>query len=225
MNRNIKNIRAVAKNLVDIEIKSTSIDFIVSHPFTNNIIVGVKGSFINILEEPERWRKYLKERIEKASITEILYLMIPPYRLLFIEIISEALSDKEVGELLAEFWQGIEDISGDANVSGKSLVKLLQRADKTTLMDSDELEKYNSLPDIVTLYRGVTGYNKKRVKAMSWTDNKEQALWFANRFQSKEKELWTIKVPKSQILACFSYENEFIVDLYSKRIKRTVEVL
>ena len=225
LNPRIKDIRAVAQGLLDIEVKRTDIDFIVSHPFTNSIFVGVKGEFVNVLEEPDKWKKFTSEKIKEADLLDLLLMIIPPYQLLFINLIESALSDKELGELIDACWQGVEDISGDVNVSGKDLVKLLKRADKSTLMEQDELDKFNSLPDVIILYRGVTTYNKNRKKAMSWTDDKEKALWFANRFKSDEKELWTITVPKSQILACFNYENEFIVDMFSTKIKVNVEVL
>lgn len=49
-------------------------------------------------------------------------------------------------------------------------------------MTEDEIETLRSLPETVSVYRGVTSYNAGKVKALSWTLDQKVAQWFANRF-------------------------------------------
>ena len=106
---------------------------------------------------------------------------------------------------------------------------MFKRADKETLMDANEVAFLNSLPDTVTLYRGVTKINHTRYKALSWTVDYETVAWFANRYRNYEPEggiheVWTVTVPKERILASFTEdgkdnEGEVIVNLYGEKIE------
>ena len=83
-------------------------------------------------------------------------------------------------------------------------------------MDEEELQEYSNLGDVVVIYRGVTEYNNKQIKAMSWTLNKDTAKWFANRFNQKGY-VYQAKINKKDILAFCDRRNEkeLIVD-YTK---------
>ena len=92
-------------------------------------------------------------------------------------------------------------------------------------MNEEELLVYESLPEEVTVYRGVTSYNRKKEKALSWTLDYEKAVWFANRFSTGTGEVWTMTVPKKRILYYFDgcNEQEAIVDLYRFKGKKEVQ--
>lgn len=223
-------VKRIAKALLDLPLQETKINFVVTHPFTNNPVTAIKEeNEIKMLDlrNPEDfkvWQEKIKIEIDKAKNTsDILLLMNKPYWLFFLSLSYEYISEKELGEVLGGFWSQVENISVDANVTSKDLVKMFGRADKETLMESDELERYNKLPDTITLYRGVTGYNSAMKQAMSWTDDMNQALWFMNRFNSTGKELWTIEAPKEAVIACFNGEREYIVDLKKVKTKMKVE--
>lgn len=148
-----------------------------------------------------------------------------PYILTFISYIESMLSDEELGMILGTFWTAIENITGDSNVNGMEIVKWFKRADKKSLMNEEELLVYESLPEEVTVYRGVTSYNRKKEKALSWTLDYEKAVWFANRFSTGTGEVWTMTVPKKRILCYFDgcNEQEAIVDLYRFKGKKEVQ--
>ena len=80
-------------------------------------------------------------------------------------------------------------------------------------MDEDELEFFDSLPDTVTIYRGVTSYNNKKLKVLSWTVDPEVAKWFADRYQ-QHGQVYAATISKKHILAYFGgrHEAEVIVD-------------
>lgn len=228
----LKYIKKQALLLLGLPIEEPRILGIVSHPFASSIVDGVTVNgeiqIVNLTDENDLkiWREQLTNIIEsKTSLFSLFSMIRKPYRLFFLDLIQDEITKNELGELLNDFWSTVENISTDVNVSSKDLIKLFKKADKSSLMDSEEIATYNALPKVVTLYRGVTGYNKENKKALSWTSDKEQALWFANRFQNEERELWTIHVPREKVLACYKYENEHIVDLCSGDTNIEIEVV
>ena len=65
-------------------------------------------------------------------------------------------------------------------------------------MDESEIQLLNSLPELVTIYRGcVKGLNED---GLSWTLDKAKAKFFANRF-SKDGIILEREIPKSDIIA------------------------
>lgn len=238
---NLNVIKQKAIRLLGVPLQQTSIPFIVSHPFASSVMFFVKRREVeelvaeipdleipeseecntpelifNIFEYPNLWRAILKKQILKQNeLARLIFLINKPYQLFFFSLIKNDISSQELGTLLGTFWQSVENISTDCNVASEELIRLFQKSDKSSIMNKNEFKKYCSLPDEVILWRGVTDYNIKNEKALSWTDNKDTALWFANRFPSENSELWEIKIPKEQVLACFDYENEYIVDMCS----------
>lgn len=187
----ISKIREMAKFFADIPIYDTRVGGVASHPFTNTWITGIydkdrKLIFVDLRKEDEqaKWREQIKATIEESDLRGICLMLNKPYILTFISYIESMLSDEELGMILGTFWTAIENITGDSNVNGMEIVKWFKRADKKSLMNEEELLVYESLPEEVTVYRGVTSYNRKKEKALSWTLDYEKAVWFANRFST-----------------------------------------
>lgn len=187
----ISKIREMAKFFADIPIYDTRVGGVASHPFTNTWITGIydkdrKLTFVDLRKEDEqaKWREQIKATIEESDLRGICLMLNKPYILTFISYIESMLSDEELGMILGTFWTAIENITGDNNVNGMEIVKWFKRADKKSLMNEEELLVYESLPEEVTVYRGVTSYNRKKEKALSWTLDYEKAVWFANRFST-----------------------------------------
>ena len=228
----ISKIREMAKFFADIPIYDTRVGGVASHPFTNTWITGIydkdrKLTFVDLRKEDEqaKWREQIKATIEESDLRGICLMLNKPYILTFISYIESMLSDEELGMILGTFWTAIENITGDSNVNGMEIVKWFKRADKKSLMNEEELLVYESLPEEVTVYRGVTSYNRKKEKALSWTLDYEKAVWFANRFSTGTGEVWTMTVPKKRILSYFDgcNEQEAIVDLYRFKGKKEVQ--
>jgi hypothetical protein len=228
----ISKIREMAKFFADIPIYDTRVGGVASHPFTNTWITGIydkdrKLTFVDLRKEDEqaKWREQIKATIEESDLRGICLMLNKPYILTFISYIESMLSDEELGMILGTFWTAIENITGDSNVNGMEIVKWFKRADKKSLMNEEELLVYESLPEEVTVYRGVTSYNRKKEKALSWTLDYEKAVWFANRFSTGTGEVWTMTAPKKRILCYFDgcNEQEAIVDLYRFKGKKEVQ--
>ena len=106
-----------------------------------------------------------------------------------------------------------EYANNNANVTTNELLEWFLSADKNYLMEQSENDFFNSLPDVVTIYRGVTDYNKGNKKALSWTLSKKTAKWFATRW-NENGYIFEAKINKENIIAYCNKRNEqeIIVD-------------
>lgn len=226
-NTNLEMIKIMAKSFLRLDIAETRVPFVASHPFTSSWIVGLPdGSVVDLhdVETARKWREDVGNLIDKSTLYEIFMMMNTPYILNFLKFVANDMSDEDLGMILGDFWQNIEYISVDNSVTSKQLMALFKRANKNTLMNEDERELFASLPEEVTVYRGVTSYNKRKKKAFSWTTDKGIARWFANRFDTGTGEIWTAVVPKERILCVFNgREKEVIVDMCGYKAQITVE--
>ena len=231
----VKKIKELAKRFVDIPLHDSGFLYFASHPFTNSFVVDIRGEnndlvLVDLKNEQAlaEWRKQLKQQIDTLSNVKDIFLMLnKPYILTFISYIEPMLTDAELGKILSDNWSFIEDITGDCNVNGRKLVKWFSRADKRSLMTEEEWAFYESLPEEVTIYRGVTSHNRRYKMALSWTIDRETAVWFANRFVTRTGEVWEMAIPKERICCFFSRcnEQEVIVNLYGCKNERTVTTL
>lgn len=226
-------VRSMAVKFLYVDIAETKMGFIASHPFTNSWVTSLPkdgerfGEMVDLHNEDsaDRWREHLREQIDRADLLHIFMMMNKPYILNFIKFIEPYLNDSDLGYVLGSWWMMIEQISLDDSITGQDIVEWFTRADKDKLMDEDDRACYNALPEMVTVYRGVTSYNKSRKKAFSWSTSRKTAEWFANRFQTGTGEVWTLTVPRERILCSFEGrgEHEVIVNLYGFNEKPLVE--
>ena len=229
MNSDLEKIREIAISFLYLDINfDERIPFIVHHPFTNSSVGSIKENGklelvdLSIEENKNKWRKQFEQIINESSLTQLFIMMNKPYRLTFLKYIMPYISKEDCGIILNTYWLSIEDISGDKNVSTRDIVKIFKYADKRTLLSENNYEFYKSLPERITLYRGVTNHNKDKKQAMSYTTDIEVARWFAKRFKS-QGEIWKINIPKRKVLSVInSNEKEVIVDT-SKSMK--IEIL
>lgn len=70
-----------------------------------------------------------------------------------------------------------------------------------------EIEWFNSSDDIINIYRGQTNESSDLEEAISWTTDKNKAVWFSDRFNSGGK-VFSAKIKKENILGYISERNE-----------------
>lgn len=166
----------------------------------------------------------MDKRIDKAKNVYAIYAMVnKPYALTFIKYVKDALADNEMAELLADAWVNSECPNMDVDVSKTELVEMFTKADKQYLMSEVERKQLAQLGDKVTVYRGVTSYNAKNVRALSWTTDKEKAKWFAHRFK-ENGIVYTAQIRKAQILAVFASRGESEIVLNPKGLMQLKKV-
>lgn len=222
-NTDLEQVKLVAHALLDVEIQPTEFSpMIVSHPFTNTgnaALPDEQGNFTpaDLLNDPtdlERWRKRVGEQIDKSkSVYQIFMLVNKPYYLTFIKYAACFLSEKDLGQILSDAWIMSEFPNADRNVGTRELLTLFRSVSPEYLMDRRDWQKYQSLEDTVTVYRGVASADKGNIKALSWTLDRNTAEWFAHRF-GKDGTVYTAQIKRDDIYAYFSgrKESEVIVD-------------
>ena len=223
-NTDMDLVKALAKTLLHLEIQPTKFSpVIVSHPFTDTGIIGLpdknkKTKMIDLLRDSEGrddWRVYMTNRIEKSeTVSEILAFVTKPYKLTFISFAEQYLSKDDLSDAIRCSWSSIEIISNDIDVSPSRIRTLLKKCNPLLLMDATEKKEYASLPDVITVYRGVNGLkSQKQIKSFSWSLDKDIAEWFSSRFGG-DSHVYQAEIEKAHVFAYFKGrgEEEIVVD-------------
>lgn len=209
--------KRVALEFLHMPIEENSLSpIVVDHPiFESGYMMNPKTrEMVNILEDDDSLNdiiEAIEERIKQASSYEELFLIIrKAYRFAYFKFISEELNEKEFSRFLSYVWTISENPNQDINVSLEEAVEYFFRANKTYLMTPEERSYLASLPDQVTVYRGVA--KGRNPDGLSWTDSYDTAKWFANRWHSNG-EIRQGVVLKKDILAYFNGrdENELVI--------------
>lgn len=219
---NLDKVKSVAKLFLHLDIATTPYSpAIVKHPFTDSGLTAIRdenGGYqtINLLEEKElkKWRNMIEQIITESDSAYQIYMMITkPYALVFLDHISQYLSNEDFSKILASAWIQSENPHCDPNFTRSKLLGLFKRAEAKYLMDESEFENYKNLDDTLTVYRGVTSHNARNIKALSWTLDPNTAEWFAHRFGEKGI-VYEAQINRKHVYALFKCRNEseIIVD-------------
>ena len=216
METDVEAIRQSALALLNCKIEpNPTFPFLCNHPFTNAPFAALDNKLLDLTKPTEtlRWRTAMRSVIQKKNAQGIFLLMNPPYRLFFLNLIRSVLSDNDFGELFRAFWPSVEQINGDKNLTRRSIIRLLQSVPKDCLMDKECFLAYQQLPQVFSVYRGVTPYNESRHRAISWTSDIDIAQWFATRY-GEHGTIWRANVKKQWVLALLEgKEHEILIDI------------
>lgn len=219
----LEKAKSVAIQFLYLKPKQTAgFGFFVDHPFINSIFVGDKQGPFNIFDEPARFQNYLKglaEVINKGDLNTIFTYMLNKYHLAYLKFVKDYLSKKDFDKYFAYVWIASENPNQDATVKIRTLISWFKQANKKYLMEDDELQYYNSLPDIINVYRGVA-VGRNAQKGLSWTCNYKTAEWFANRFNTKGMKGYILQgtVNKDDVFAYFNGRGEDEVVCNSEKV-------
>ena len=121
--------------------------------------------------------------------------------------------------MLIEQWIMSENPNQDANISIDEFIKWFSQADRKNLMNKEEMQYFNNLPDEVNIYRGIA-VGRAEQDGLSWTCNYDTAKWFANRFNHGDKTGYIVKgtIAKKDIFAYLNGRNEDEILCNSKKI-------
>ena len=213
---NLGGVKAVAKSLLMTDIHKTKYSpAVIQHPFASSgmVLLRINGEFqfVDITKDQENlklWRDRVEEQIDQSGDAFEIYLLVnKPYALTFLKYALPHLSRTDMSRILASAWTMAEYPNLDVNLSKRQLVSLFKAAAPDALMDEEERQELADLESPVTIYRGVTPYNEKNVRALSWTLNYDTAKWFANRFD-QTGTVYEAQVDKEHIMALFNGRNE-----------------
>lgn len=199
----------------------------VHHPFlTSTMVYDPKAQEFMDIKDPKvlaKYRERMTKEIDSCDLRKLYILINKPYRLAFLKYTESFLSERDLAELLADAWVSSENPNQDANCSIPYLTKLFKRCDKRFLMSKHDYEVYERLPEQFPIYRGVCpGHTPK---GLSWTRNKDKAIWFASRFNTEEEKgyLLTTVIHKSDVLAYFNTRGEEEILVNANATKYTKE--
>ena len=231
-NDDLVAVKKVALDLLEMEVKPTEIQHLVDHPIFENQIYTIFPNgpmdFANMKPVDLLSSEGLKEaKADKAKEIEdcadvgsVSYIIRKAYRLQFLSMIKDFLSQKTFSEELADIWVNGESPNADLIVSTDTLLEWFHIADKDVIMNEEELNVYKGLPDKVQVYRGVG--EKSNPYGLSWTLSLEQARWFADRYSMLGAKGYVLiaTAKKEDILAYFETEKEVIVDVSKLDVNR-----
>lgn len=228
----MEQVRMTAKTFLMLDYQKTSFSpMVVQHPFTSSGIVLVQkddtAQLVDITESQENfeaWQRFISGEIDQAERAYDIYMMLnKAFALTFLKYAAPYMSTNDFSSILADAWMLSENPNQDVNVSKKELTAMFKAADRNMMMRDCDKELFSSLDDCVTIYRGVTDYNRTNIRALSWTLNYKTAQWFAGRFD-QEGTVYQAAINKKDILAVFTGRNESEIIVDPKRLQNIEEV-
>lgn len=188
----------------------------------NNLPTPEMVDIISDLEGRKRWQKSLMERIDKAPKVEyILFLLNGPYLMNYLRLIEKYIySEEKLADLLKYCWTNQE--FPNWNERGQSLrtcLRLFKKA-KHYIMDEDERDIFDSLPEEITIYRGQYNDGKHKDRpypALSWTTDSDRAFWFVTHRYSPNGIMYKAQIKRKDVVCYLNNrgEQELIID-YTK---------
>lgn len=144
------------------------------------------------------------EYLAKGEYAGYVFLHERPYRFQTFQDISDKIPVKAYWPLLREVWEDSENIFENLSMWEEAWLGSVP----TKVMDKEEKKVFKSLPAYVTIYRGVQ--KKSYAYGMSFTVDRDRAVWFANRWQKKGERgfLITGNVHKTGILGYLNGRGE-----------------
>ena len=224
---NMEAIKDVAKTLLytDIHIDDT-FDFLCHHPFfqTTATFDMETHKVLDLSKEKDldKARNMMEKQIDKAQSYSHLFMLVQkPYYPAMFKYSAQYLGEKDFADALAYTWTTTEFPNHDANVSLSEFLNMFKKANKEYLMNEENMEAYNALPDKVTVYRGTC--LESTTKAMSWTTDIDKARWFAGRFGDNGK-VYEAQINKKDIFAYFADSGEKETVLNYKKLENIKEI-
>lgn len=234
METNIEKLKDAAKLLLEIPIDIEEIyGFpVVHHPIikdayqtvvvrkTKENPVGVEILDIRDGDNLEKIKKQYIELIDRCSKAIDFFMIInKPYSGLFFKLVKDFLSIEDYTDMLVDLWTIMEYPNADVNVSKTEWLSFWRKA-KINYSPEDK-KVIESLPDEFYVYRGLMPRAKRN--ALSWTLDKNRAIWFAKRFKPNGKVYRAI-ANKKDILAYLSNRNEDEIVIDYRKLKNMEEV-
>ena len=249
----LRGIKDTAKVFLHMNIEETKFSpLVIKHPFTDSAMVCLSQTdgeiaFANIMEDTKAftlWKEQVEKQIDTAKDVFGVYHLVPErnpaakpflrskntdlmtksYLLAFLKYTESYLSREDFSKMLADIWIRTEAPNLDPNFKQKELLDLFRKSKQEEMMTEDEIETLRSLPETVSVYRGVTSYNAGKVKALSWTLDQKVAQWFANRF-GENGTVYEAEISKEHILALFKGRNEWEVIVEPDHLLQLSEAL
>lgn len=169
---------------------------IMHHPMMNayaNAALKQKKAAVKEAEVEERWHRYvlMHER---------------PWRFEALTRIADRITSiEEYWSLVSFIWIDSENI-WQHHDQWVELFNAREREEQWRMMDTEESDGLDALPEVIPVYRG-TAY-AERIHGLSWTLDRDKAVWFAERFGTDTPLLAEGAARKHLVIAYFTSRGE-----------------
>lgn len=177
------------------------------------------GFIYEIMDKDKAMKK--EKHIQKTnSFIEILYAIPKQDRFGYLDVLNKehVIADQECADALHGIWT-MQESFYKCGMPKLKMIQLMKIANKC----ADYQEKLNRLSDgdTVEIYRGLRVNN---YRGMSWTTDKNIAIWFAKRFSGGKGTgfVFTGTINKKYILEVFNNRSEKEVVCDYRKIKNIV---
>lgn len=149
----------------------------IMHPLCHEPFVP--GTEAHLNERLEFKRKLIQDALDQGNWYGAILHHERPYRVaIFEQLIAWRIDDDD------EWWEVVSHIWTDSENIWQEVGRwrsLLTGAPAGDPMNDEERKVFDALPDEITVYRGVAAPDGMG-SGMSWTLDREKAIWFAKRF-------------------------------------------
>lgn len=213
-----------------IERKESLVPELKPYEYTGPFGVGVHSPLvIELFYDPERaalvnerYRFKVKQRDEalaKKDWSTYVFVHERPYR---VRALYHAIAkEHDLHRLVRHTWTDSENIWQNKS-AWQHIWRLLSESKK--VMDANERQVFEWMPDVVTVYRGVR-HHSHWPRGLSWTRDKERAVWFAHRLSTKKQvpTVLSAEVSKRDILAYINARGEEEVVVMPRKLRAVTE--
>lgn len=182
-------------------LEETVLGLMVKHPYVF-VHVGAEGLFVENANRMYGWkRKVRREYLNERNWRGYLLAHERPYRMMLLERLYDrgVISQSELAEVLLDIWVDTEA----PEVNQEIPIMLFREVGFIT----DNPERWDELPDEITVYRGVDGDFERTATGPSWTLDLRVAKFFAYRF-NQDGGVYSYTCDKDEALAFITGRDE-----------------
>lgn len=163
----------------------------------------------------EQKLEMLEQAKNDENFTKFVFLHERPYRLSAFVCVCRHMQYDYFWSLLMDVWTDSENIYQNLYM----WIQTLKRHAKPAfdiVMNKEDLETFNALPDEFTIYRGTNREESEDTPSLSWTIDREKAQWFADRFNHDNPKVLERTIKKEEVLAFYNGRGESEIIVYPK---------
>lgn len=169
----------------------------------------------------EHKQAYVRRSLKERDFERFVFIHERPYRLQAFLVIEKDLEDERYWKLASSIYQDSENIFQNFQTWKK--IWKTDRAGRFNTMDEEERKTLEDMPKELTIYRG-TKY-RSSAYSLSWTIDRDRAVWFARRFRSGNGYLAETIISKTNVLAYLANRNESEIVCLPKKSKIVVNMI
>lgn len=169
-------------------------------------------------------RERIKKATEEKAWMKVFMLLPKPYRLTWLQNNKDLFEDKvKYYEFLKNSWTQAEFPMQAYYSNEEALIEFYHFDEPQLMMNEEERDLLQSLPQQVTIYRGIRVVDEldEENLGLSYTLSREKAEWFAKRFANRRSKAMLVEatIDKDDILSVFLERDEDEVLVNPDKVK------